>query len=375
MYNQEIADAFNNTDCLIFLDTNLLAWSFQLNDAASHEFMWWLSHLAGRQRLVIPAWTVHEYNYHLREDNAKFFLPHKTFNKRLKSDLEELDRITSMMISDASAASLGYQHRENLFSAIAEASKILSTCADRLTEDAESRKNELVESLEHLIKKCGLKNNIHEFAKLAAQEAPARYSSRLSPGYQDKDKTRNSNGDLIIWKEVLEHCHAKGIKEAIFLTNDSKSDWVYSPKRVTLLNGKEIYGSNPTARLVKLPNPDLVAEFESYTGSSQIHVLSIEAAIGILSSEDFNPGEEQDFRHLSLAVKQIARTPTEKVVHWFFKNPNMYVEALEGVCRWEYSPDEVDIDEFKDWTVQRMNIKSEGLEDIGWNKIFCELFL
>lgn len=373
-YQQELVDALQNRDCVVFLDTNLLAWSFRLNDTASLEFQQWLDTLALLGRLVIPAWAVHEYNHHLLRDDSKFFFPHKAISKQLSVNLEEFDRVVHLMISDYSAEEFGYHDRNKFIAAFSDASETIKKCVDQLDKNNTQRKQELIIYFQELIAQCALKSNVHELADAAAHEAPARYANRLAPGYNDSQKPENSSGDLIIWKEILGYCKSKDIKKAVLITNDCKSDWVYTPTNVVLPNGNKISGTNKKARLVKLPKPDLISEFERHTGSTHFHVFSIESVIEGLSSEELNNSDAQEFRHLACAIKlDLAQTPTEEVVQWFLENADKHKEALRGVCLWEHSPSEVDLDAFKNWTVEEM--KNIDAQKVRWMDVFCELFL
>lgn len=373
-YQQELVDVLQSPDCIVFLDTNLLAWAFRLNNVASLEFQNWLDTLARLERLIVPAWTVHEYNHHLCRNDPTFFLPHKAVGKQLNANLKELDRIVHLMLSDDSAKELGYDNREKLITAFSDASKTIQQCVVHLDKNYTQRNHDLIIFFEELIVKCALKSNVHDLADAAAREAPARYANRLSPGYNDVQKMENSSGDFIIWKEILGHCTFKGTKKAVFITNDRKPDWVYTPPSVVLPNGKEISGTNKMAQPVKLPKPDLIAEFERHTGSTHFHIFSIESVIEGLSSAELNNSDAQDFRHLALAIKlDLAPTPTEAVVQWFMENPDKYKEALHGICRWEQSPSEVDLDVFKIWAVEKM--KNIDSQNVRWMDVFCELFL
>jgi hypothetical protein len=203
-----------------------------------------------------------------------------------------------------------------------------------------------------------------------------RYVNRISPGYKDADKQENPNGDLIIWREILAACVSGSFKSAVLITNDVKSDWVYTPLTVTLPNKKIIAGSSEAARTVKLPKPDLIAEFEHHTGGSQLHILSIEAVIETLSSAQLYAHAAQDFRHLALAVRiDLARNPTGAVLQWFLNNPDIYSTAIRGVCYWSYSPSEVDMEEFRAWTIKKMKLSPAESEKVNWSVVFCELFL
>jgi hypothetical protein len=374
VYQQELVDVLQCSDCSVFLDTNLLAWAFRLNDTASLEFQQWLDELARLERLIIPAWAVHEYNHHLLRNDPKFFFPHKAVSKQLSVNLEELDRVVHLMTSDYSAREFEYENRDKFIEAFSDTSKTIKKCMDQLDKNYIQRRNDLIIFFEELIAKCALRSDVHELADAVAREAPARYVNRLSPGYNDSKNPENSNGDLIIWKEILDYCKSKDIKKAVFITNDCKSDWVYTPPNLILPNGSLISGTNVKARLVKLPKPDLIAEFERYTGSKHFHIFSSESVINGLSSEELNHSRAQDFRHLASAIKlDLAQTSTEKVVQWFQENTDKYHEAIHGVCCWRQSPSEVDLDVFKTWTVEEM--RDIEAQKVRWGEVFCQLFL
>ena len=373
-YQQELVDVIRSDDSVVFLDTNLLAWGFRLNDAAMREFIGWLGTLQQRERLIIPAWTVHEYNHHLFRNDPAFFFPYKAVGKQLNANLAELERVAHLMISDASATEFGYTNRDDLFSALSEASKTIQKLLANLAKNDVQRREDFVNYLETLIARCALKSNIQELAHIAASETSARYANRLSPGYNDVQKKENSGGDFIIWKEILGYCCSKNIMKAVLITNDRKPDWVYTPPSVVLPNGVTVSGNNKMARLVKLPKPELIAEFECFTGSTDFHIFTIESVIEVFSSAVLNIVNAQDFRHLALAIRlDLARTPTEAVIQWFLKNPDRYAEALHSVCRWEQSPAEVDQKAFEEWTVEKM--KNVDPQNVSWIEVFCELFL
>lgn len=70
-------------------------------------------------------------------------------------------------------------------------------------------------------------------------EGDSRYESNIPPGYKDSSKDeknpdeftysgltyKRKYGDLIIWKQIIEHASASSLKNIIFITDDSKADW------------------------------------------------------------------------------------------------------------------------------------------------------
>ena len=94
--------------------------------------------------------------------------------------------------------------------------------------------------------------------KMIAEEGNFRYANHIPPGYEDaksKDGIRQY-GDLIIWKEVIKHAKEER-KDVIFVTNDSKRDW--------LIND-ESKAEKPSNKELGKPRRELLAEFEEETG-------------------------------------------------------------------------------------------------------------
>ena len=66
--------------------------------------------------------------------------------------------------------------------------------------------------------------------------AEKRFNSKIPPGYMDaeKDQTeylhrglfyKRKYGDYLIWHQLLQHAKTEGVKEVVFVTDDSKEDW------------------------------------------------------------------------------------------------------------------------------------------------------
>jgi hypothetical protein len=64
-----------------------------------------------------------------------------------------------------------------------------------------------------------------------------RYQSKIPPGWKDaetkKDQSfysdhlhyQNANGDLIFWRQLIEHAKSESVKNVILVTNENKEDW------------------------------------------------------------------------------------------------------------------------------------------------------
>lgn len=80
-------------------------------------------------------------------------------------------------------------------------------------------------------------------------DGDARYLDKIPPGYEDSVKDKNPNeaffhfdgvkyprkfGDLILWKQLIEHVKSESIKHVIFVTGDRKEDWWWKEQGKTI---------------------------------------------------------------------------------------------------------------------------------------------
>lgn len=86
------------------------------------------------------------------------------------------------------------------------------------------------------------------------KEGAERYKKLIPPGHEDKTKTTNQYGDLIIWKEILKFAEEHQNSSMVFVSRDLKEDWIthihgkkWGP-RVELL--KEFHEKNPNTLLM-----------------------------------------------------------------------------------------------------------------------------
>jgi hypothetical protein len=99
----------------------------------------------------------------------------------------------------------------------------------------------------------GREYNYDELVKIA-QEGELRYKFEIPPGYQDSIGKKKKFGlqifgDLIIWKQILEH--SKEVRRPIiFITADIKKDWCYEHEgridRPSSLSERNIFSPTKT---------------------------------------------------------------------------------------------------------------------------------
>lgn len=109
-------------------------------------------------------------------------------------------------------------------------------------------------------------------------EGENRYKKRIPPGFVDPKKKnlkeekeeyfqrdlvfRRKYGDLILWKEMLKETKEKGLRNIIFITDDSTEDWWWKFDS----EGEKIIG----------PHPNLIEEISSKGGVSYFYMYNTE---------------------------------------------------------------------------------------------------
>lgn len=360
-----------SSDCsTIFLDTNILLWSFGLNERASAVWQGWLQSLG--EQLVIPAWVVHEYNQHA--NRAEVANPYKALSNKLSAVLDEVGDCASRGLDDTAALALGCSNMVELEQKLREASAFSLRVAKAVSQSDRGHRTELLKFYENLLDERSHPVDIHELSLQADREFTARSALRLSPGGEDSTKSENRCGDLIIWKEILHRCAATEQSQALFISNDVKRDWCYAPLKLILDGGKEIAWSPKAAQDLRLPNPELLAEFQKHTGGGEITFATVEQVIETLASTAHNPIEVLQFRDLSQALKS-RRSPTDQAVDWIYGLKDVYKDGLYGAASWQFSPSEVDMDVFEAWCRDQMKDTAIPLDKVEWSTVFAALYI
>lgn len=109
------------------------------------------------------------------------------------------------------------------------------------------------------------------------KEGESRYVIEMPPGYKDVKKEKSSEpdsfqyggavykrkfGDLILWKQIIDHTKDKTIKHLVFLTDDEKEDWWW----IVDSQGKKKIG----------PRPELVEEISREAGVDRFYMYNSE---------------------------------------------------------------------------------------------------
>ena len=310
-YLRQVGDLLEDQKTVVILDTNILSYLFKLLAAARTEFFLWTDRLIKEERLKIPAWVLTEYLSKLTSGKIDDYTARSKEPEEIRKKLDNLRSIASLFVDDNLLVRIEFSGtRTQFLEKFEDATKNLSELTKVFSHqfNAATIHKEIADKLGTAV----LVSNISELTIRACTEGEMRANQRLPPGFKDIGKSDNKYGDLIIWFEILNFAKSNRDKfdKVVFLSNDEKPDWVYSPKnRTENIQGthKVIANSKPTIRLA---DPRLVAEFHAVVGHRDFHIVSFPVFIEGLSK--VRPG---GLGNLASAIQvEVEKTVSERDV-------------------------------------------------------------
>lgn len=228
----------------VYIDTSFLMWATKIGPASRGELLDWLRTDVG-DRAHVPTWAAHEYLRHHVAGTIVGELEKKT------TEISQLAGGTfnyfRPFLDDPAlpAADPWDRLRSSTRDAI-NTLGLLAAASKKWKHAYPTHAREIIDYINERVLPVG--DLFYDLPDIA-QEGAARYEGRIPPGYQDRNKKgqadddpdevsvagANRYGDLIFWKEAMEHAENTGANAAIILTNDRKNDW-----RMGGFNGAEI---------------------------------------------------------------------------------------------------------------------------------------
>lgn len=233
-------------ECIFVIDTNVLTGMYKYSDETRDALYKVIESLG--DRLWIPYQVMLEYldnRAKIVHDQSKIYTAAITKLSEFKAELEVATRhpfVTNDIYNDFCLAT------EKVLENLSERKKLHE---DRITDDdIKLRLSELLNG------KVGAKYSTEELDSLAI-EGDIRYSQKIPPGFEDRDKHKGSlltkeinkrYGDLVFWKQILDKSKECALP-VILVTGERKEDWW------SICGGKTIG-----------PLPELMDEFLEVTG-------------------------------------------------------------------------------------------------------------
>ena len=276
-YKQELICALEDPGTHFYLDTCFLNKLLFTREDARKLILSWLQNRI--DHVHIPYWVYMEYMKRaVNIELLKSISPWSEF--KFKNSLERLKENLYLYLDDKVAKSCFkdvYECREKYDEAVSIIGKI-----EKMTNDFSVAHNEISELF---FPNCVMEK-IKDLSKLE-KDFNIRCENKIPPGF-DEDKKTNVYGDFFIWNEILNKQEVN--HKAIFLSNDQKKDWVYTPQKI-LLDGKlipnEAKKSSETLQLpIRIASPQLCLEFLQKTNTDDIFIVTRRTFMEILYNKD-----------------------------------------------------------------------------------------
>jgi prefoldin subunit 5 len=234
--------------CIFVFDANILLNLYRYSDATRNEFLRLLEKI--KDRVWLPHRAAEEYLSNrlsvIDQQEQSYDSTIKSINN-LKSDLDNARQhpfVSKQTMGDV----------DSVFNALCEELlKNKKVHTQRISND--EIKNSISQIFENRV---GLPFDKEKLEQLIV-DGEERYKQKIPPGFKDASKSSESEvftdkcrkyGDLIVWKQVLEHS-SEVEKGVVLVTDDKKEDWWERFK------GKTVG-----------PQPELVKEFKDSTSNT-----------------------------------------------------------------------------------------------------------
>jgi len=267
----------------IYVDTSFLMWLTKIGSKSRQELLTWLhAHCAGR--VHVPIWAAHEY---LKHHVAG------TIVTELSEKNDEMARLVGRTYSYFRPF-IDEAHGDGAedASTIRAATRSALTALDRLTSISRQWQKSYQKHASEVI---GFINaNTPESTPLYGyfQDLPGlgagRFVGSIPPGFQDRRKKGGSQsvnserdevpvdsnrfGDLVFWKEILDHAKATQARAVIILTNDRKNDWHLGGSNPAQID-PALLALKKSWKPVPRPHPMLVMEARLAAAVEEVELL------------------------------------------------------------------------------------------------------
>jgi hypothetical protein len=171
------------------------------------------------------------------------------------------------------------------------------------------------------------------------EDGESRFTDLVPPGYMDIDKSKDPKqatftfdrlkyqrkfGDLILWRQLIEHVKKNGIKRILFITDDSKEDWWWKEQNRTIgphpelireigkSGGAQMFWMYSSVQFVEHANKYVKAEISE----KSVDEMKIVALRGPDTSSDNSNSDRQTFPYPHIIRREASNSSNPKLTSW-----------------------------------------------------------
>ena len=282
-FKARLATLIESDTTHVYVDTSFLMWLTKIGSQARQELLSWLaSRCPGR--VHVPIWAAHEYLKHHVAGTIVVELNEKT--DEVAGLVGRTYSYFRPFIDEA------YGEGAEDASTIRAATRSALFALDRLTTISrrwhKSYQKHAAEVIAFINANTPETTPLYDYFENLPELGAGRFVGSIPPGFQDRrkkgshssDKSEageapadsNRYGDLVFWKELLDH--AKGVKARaiIVITNDRKNDWHFGRSETVRIE-PALLAMRKSWKPVPRPHPMLVMEARLVAEVDELELL------------------------------------------------------------------------------------------------------
>ncbi|MEA2906629.1 MAG: hypothetical protein QOI12_4016 [Alphaproteobacteria bacterium] len=237
-FKRQFEAAVSDESCHFYIDTSILIWATQIGKAARAQLTKWIE-AVGQSRFHVPVWAAHEFfNHHVNDlIGRKLSEAADAMRKTADQTYSEIRPFLGEALDERSPEDLHLQARDTLVQ--------LKRLAADVGRWKEKHYQQHLQEVVDLISSLRLRHRpgILGFMSDIDVLERNRYAGRIPPGFKDRNKREkkldmdragssaeffgsNRYGDLMFWREVIEHASSStAVTGIVIISNDAKNDW------------------------------------------------------------------------------------------------------------------------------------------------------
>ncbi|MBS1164375.1 MAG: hypothetical protein H6R00_400 [Proteobacteria bacterium] len=268
----------------IYVDTSFLMWMTKIGSESRRQLISWLQTNCNG-RVHVPIWAAHEYLKHHVAGTIANELAEKT------SEVADLVGRTYSYFRPFIDEPYGEGAEDP--AAIRAATRAALNALERLVSTSrqwhksyQKHANEVIAFINDTSPET---TTIYDYFPQLGTLGAGRFVGSIPPGFQDRRKKgasadgdanssedglagSNRYGDLVFWKELLDHARLAGAAAVIVLTNDRKNDWHLGRSHTVDIDAS-LLALRKTWKPVPRTHPMLVVEAKQAANIDQVELL------------------------------------------------------------------------------------------------------
>ena len=273
---QRLTDLLAADGTHLYLDTSFLMWLTKIGGRSRNELFGWFDRTVP-YRVHVPVWAAHEYlKHHINETLVK------NFNGQRK-EIQKFTRRTYGELRPFIDERFGQTGDDpiSLRATIRGALNELDGTIEKVRHWTKQYQRHATDVMEFINQGVIQGSSIYAELEKVDGYADARLTASVPPGFKDLWKKGpeqevegrprsgirgNAYGDLILWKEVLNHAKARSATAVVLITNDIKNDWRMGGTQEESPDDPELRAVRGIWKPIPRPHPMLI--FEAQTQAS-----------------------------------------------------------------------------------------------------------